>query len=340
MKILVTGATSGLGRNAAQILLEQGHSVLAVGRNEQSGAELQALGATFIAQDLTQCSDETFLSLVKGCDAVWHCAAKSSPWGPAEEFFQANVVVTEKLARVAGREGVKRFVHISSPAVYFDFQHHHNLPESYRARRFSSHYAQSKYAAEQVLQQPIALYPGTVYIILRPRGLFGPHDRVIIPRLLQNIRGKNNVLRLPGGGNALLDLTFVLNVVHAMSLATTQESLLSGAVYNITNQQPQRLAEMVEAILNQQLNYRVTLQSVPYGLLSTVAAGMELIAKMTAKEPMLTRYSVGAVYFDMTLDSQRAIDELGYRPLYSHEESIIRTGDWLRASAQGRAGHG
>lgn len=340
MKVLVTGATSGLGRNAAQWLLEQGHYVVAVGRDKLAGDELQAMGATFVAQDLTQCSDETFLSLVKGCDAVWHCAAKSSPWGSAEAFFQANVVVTEKLARVAGREGVRRFVHISSPAVYFDFQHHHQLPETYRARRFSSHYASSKYAAEQVLQQPITLYPETGYIILRPRGLFGPHDRVIIPRLLQNIRGKNNILRLPGGGRALLDLTFVLNVVHAMSLATTQAHLPSGAVYNITNQQPQRLADMVEAILNQQLNYQVTVQAVPYSLLSLVAAGMEQVAKITGNEPPLTRYSVGAVYFDMTLDSQRAVNELGYRPLYSLEESIVRTGEWLRVSTQGGVKHG
>ena len=334
MKILVTGATSGLGRNAAQYLLEQGHSVIAVGRDRLAGAELEALGATFIAQDLTQCSDETFLSLVIGCDAVWHCAAKSSPWGTAEDFFQNNVVVTEKLARVAGREGVRRFVHISSPAVYFDFQHHHNLPETYRARRFSSHYASSKYAAEQALQQPVELYPDTQYIILRPRGLFGPHDRVIIPRLLQNIRGKNKVLRLPGGGVAQLDLTFVLNVVHAMELATTQPHLPSGAIYNITNQQPQQLVQMVDAILNQQLSYGVTVQAVPYHLLSMVAGGMEQVAKITGKEPMLTRYSVGAVYFDMTLDSQRAINELGYRPLYSLEESIVRTGDWLRTSVR------
>lgn len=71
--------------------------------------------------------------------------------------------------------------------MYFDFRHHHDLPETYRASRFSSHYASSKYAAEQVLHECIAHYPDTTYVILRPRGLFGPHDRVIVPRLLQQL---------------------------------------------------------------------------------------------------------------------------------------------------------
>lgn len=338
MKVLVTGATSGLGRNAAQWLLEEGHEVIALGRDVLAGAALQASGATFIPQDLTLCTDETCSSLLKGCDAVWHCAAKSSPWGTAQAFFQANVAVTEKLALAAGREGVKRFVHISSPAVYFDFRHHHNLPETYRAKRFSSHYASSKFAAEQLLQQSVSLYPATVYVVLRPRGLFGPHDRVIVPRLLQQLSGKNNVLRLPGGGRAQLDLTYVLNVVHAMMLATTCASLSSGAIYNITNQQPQPLLDMLDALLNQQLNYSFTVRAVPYRLLSVVATAMEQMAKVTGKEPMLTRYSVGAVYFDMTLNSQRAVNELGYRPRYSLEEGIVQTAAWLRA--QGKAGHG
>lgn len=65
----------------------------------------------------------------------------------------------------------------------------------------------------------------TTYVILRPRGLFGPHDRVIVPRLLQQLSRDRNVLRLPGGGQAQLDLTFVLNVVHAMMLATDNDGL-------------------------------------------------------------------------------------------------------------------
>ncbi|ABS47581.1 3-beta hydroxysteroid dehydrogenase/isomerase family protein [Yersinia pseudotuberculosis IP 32953] len=338
MKVLVTGATSGLGRNAAQWLLEAGHEVYAIGRDQLAGEELRKLGATFIPLDLTMTTMEVCQQWLKTCDVVWHCAAKSAPWGNPQDFHQTNVVVTHKLAQAAGREGVKRFIHISSPAVYFDFRHHHDLPETYRASRFSSHYASSKYAAEQVLHECIAHYPDTTYVILRPRGLFGPHDRVIVPRLLQQLSRDRNVLRLPGGGQAQLDLTFVLNVVHAMMLATDNDGLRSGAIYNITNQEPQRLVTMLDSLLNQQLHINYTLQPVPYSLLSVVAAGMELVASMTQKEPLLTRYSVGAVYFDMTLNSERAVNELGYRPRYSMAEGIVLAGEWLSAQRSGQHG--
>lgn len=338
MRVLVTGATSGLGRNAAQWLLEAGHQVHATGRDSRAGQELLRLGAEFTQLDLTQATEEQCRQLMAGCDWVWHCAAKSSPWGSKREFYRANVAATEKLAQAAGHCGIRRFIHISTPAIYFDFQPHQNIDEEYCAWRFANHYAASKYAAEQRLQALVPRYPQTTYIILRPRGLFGPHDRVIVPRLLQQLDRDRGVLRLPGGGKALLDLTFVLNVVHAMDLASRQQPLPSGAVYNITNHQPQRLADMLDALLHRQLGLRYRLQAVPYPLLQVLAGGLELLAHFTGKEPLLTRYSVAAVYFDMTLSQTRAVEQLGYRPRYSMEEGIRITGEWLKR--QGDMPHG
>ncbi|CAI1691571.1 NAD-dependent epimerase/dehydratase family protein [Serratia quinivorans] len=338
MRVLVTGATSGLGRNAAQWLLEAGHQVHATGRDSRAGQELRELGAEFSPLDLAHATAEQCRQLMANCDWVWHCAAKSSPWGSQVEFYQANEAATEKLAQAAGDCGVRRFVHISTPAIYFDFRPHQNIDEGYRARRFANHYAASKYAAEQGLQALVPRYPQTTYIILRPRGLFGPHDRVIVPRVLQQLDRDRGVLRLPGGGKAVLDLTFVLNVVHAMDLASRQHGLPSGAAYNITNHQPQRLAEMLDSLLRQQLGLRYRLQAVPYSLLYALAGGLELLARFTGKEPMLTRYSVAAVHFDMTLSQTLAVEQLGYRPRYSMEEGIRITGEWLKR--QGEQPHG
>lgn len=330
MKVLVTGATSGLGRNAAEWLLANGHQVHATGRDVAVGRWLEEQGAKFTALDLTRAGAEQCERLMVGYDIVWHCAAKSSPWGNRNEFYQANTYATEKLAKAAGRCGVKRFIHISTPAVYFDFKHHHGVTESEFSAQFANHYAASKFAAEQSIAALLHRYPQTTYVMLRPRGLFGPHDRVIIPRILAQLQRDKGLLRLPGGGQAYLDLTFVLNVVQAMDLASNKAGLLSGSIYNISNQQPQRLADMLQQLLVGQLGWQYRVKAVPYPLLQTVACAMELWAYLTNKEPMLTRYSVAAAYFDMTLDNSRAIEELGYTPQYSLEQGIALTGQWLK----------
>ena len=54
MKVLVTGATSGLGRNAVEFLCQKGISVRATGRNEAMGKLLEKMGAEFVPADLTE----------------------------------------------------------------------------------------------------------------------------------------------------------------------------------------------------------------------------------------------------------------------------------------------
>ena len=53
MKVLVTGATSGPGRNAVEYLRRKGIKVRATGRNAAMGPLLEKLGAEFIHADLT-----------------------------------------------------------------------------------------------------------------------------------------------------------------------------------------------------------------------------------------------------------------------------------------------
>lgn len=88
MKVVVTGATSGLGRNAAEWLLAAGYQVHATGRDEAVGRLLEEQGARFTALDLTRAGAEQCEELMVGYDVVWHCAAKSSPGAIATRFIR------------------------------------------------------------------------------------------------------------------------------------------------------------------------------------------------------------------------------------------------------------
>lgn len=116
-RIWVTGATGGLGQSLVTRLLADRATVMATGRNTLTGAQLQALGASFEALDLTQMSGEDWCQRLSSDDIVIHCAALSSPWGPYDDFYQVNVVATERLAQAALKVGVQRFVHISTPSI-------------------------------------------------------------------------------------------------------------------------------------------------------------------------------------------------------------------------------
>ena len=329
MTTLVTGATGGLGRNAVDALLAQGARVRATGRDAAQREAFLARGIDYVPADLARLTPTTLDALFEGVDTVWHCAALSSPWGAYDDFYAANVRATTTLAEGAVKRGVRRFVHISTPSIYFDYQHHANLPETYRPARFANHYAETKMLAEDAIQQHVSAQHGTRFVILRPRGLFGPHDRGVLPRILHLLKLRGGTLPLPRGGAARMDLTYLENVVHAMQCATTAE-VPSGAAYNITNHAPATLRDLLDQLLGQQLGLRYRIRAVPYPAMALAARLMESASSVTHREPLLTRYSAAALHYDMTLANDRARAELGYVPPIDMAEGIRRTAHWLR----------
>ncbi|WP_211209748.1 NAD-dependent epimerase/dehydratase family protein [Uliginosibacterium gangwonense] len=329
MKILVTGATSGLGRNAVEALLQRGIEAIALGRDRAVLDAIAQRGIKVCQADLAAVTLEEARALVRGMDAVWHCAALSSPWGAYQAFYEANVQASETLFQACAAEGVGRFVHISTPALYFDFNHRLNIREDFKPDRHVNHYAATKALAEQRLQSYAARAPDTHLCILRPRAIFGPHDRVLFPRLLKVIDPATGKLTLPRAGRTMLDLTYAANVVHAMWRATVAD-YPSGSVFNITNGEPIRVVDALELLLVRELQRPLYVNGLPYPLLATVAWGMEQAARVTGVEPRLTRYSLGALAFDMTLDITEAKSMLGYVPVVSLEQGIAHTARWLQ----------
>lgn len=330
MKVLVTGATSGLGRSAVEYLRRRGISVTATGHNAAMGKLLERMGAQFIHADLTELVSSQARVMLEGVDTLWHCSGFTAPWGTQEAFDLANVRATRRLGEWAVAWGVRTFVHISSPSLYFDYHHHRNIQEDFRPVRYANEFARSKAASEDAIVMMAQANPRTRFVILRPQSLFGPHDTVFFPRLVQMMRHYGSVL-LPRGGEALVDMTYHENAVHAMWLASQQtcDTLASGRAYNITNMEPRPLREIVEKLIAG-LGIRCRIRSVPYPMLDLVARSLERLGSKTSREPVLTHYGVSKLNFDFTLDTTRAETDFGYSPVVSLDDGIKETAAWLR----------
>jgi len=318
-KAIITGATGGLGRNLGEFLIKEDWEVLGFGRNQTIG---ESLGYRFKSFDLS--NKEATLNAFEEADVVFHCSALSSPWGKYDDFYQNNVVATQNVLDEMKKYDIKKLVHVSTPSIYFDFTNQRNIDESYLPKtiinsylpQFVNHYAKTKYLAEQLV-----LNADIQASIIRPRGIFGEHDTVLIPRL-EKVAQKG-FLPLPNGGKALVDITYVGNVVHAMYLCATKE-LEGKHIFNISNGEPieiEKIFKMVMKTVNKEPKYK----KISYKTIYYLATLLEFFAKLTGgKEPMITKYGVGLISFDQTLDLTKAKEVLGYEPLYTIEEGLER----------------
>jgi nucleoside-diphosphate-sugar epimerase len=324
MKVLVTGGTGFLGKKLAYRLKDLGYHVIVIARNQKIGHELERNQIQFIKCDLA--NRERVIESCHGIDYVFHCAAFSSPWGKYEEFYESNVVGTENVIAGCLKHRVKRFIHVSTPSIYFDFDERLNVKEDDPLpQQFVNHYAYTKYLAERLVDE--AGEQGLGVITIRPRALFGPEDTTIIPRLIKV--NKEKFIPLVNNGEVLLDLTYVENVVDALLLCMTSNERTLGQKYNITNGEVVSLKDVLE-VLFKKIHQPLRTKRVNVHLLYGLASILEWLSIhfQNEKEPLLTKYTVSVISKSQTLNIDKAKSELGYMPRVSIEEGINEFAKW------------
>lgn len=323
MRILVTGAAGFIGGHVTRRLVGGGHEVIATARRVDSIAD--AAGARWSACDLSQDSLDT---LARDCEVIVHCAARASPWGPREIFWRDNVLATERLLAAARSAGtIRRFVYVSTPSIYFNGRDQLDRSEAFEPpRRWPTAYAETKWIAECRVRAESTL--GAV--ILRPRAVFGPGDRAIVPRLIA--MAERGIVPLPGGGDALTDVTYVDNVVDAIEAAMLAPSPVAGRAFNITNGEPLTVRDLLARLFGA-LGLRVRTVSIPRPLVNFAARVSESIAMLRPgrPEPRITRYGVGLLACSQTLCIDAARAQLGYSPAVSVTDGLERYARWWKA---------
>jgi len=109
MKILLTGGTGSVGREAVSRLVRTGHAVRVIGRSRDVTID----GAQYASCDVTAFNE--LRKQVDGMDAIVHLAAIPNPFGgPTQEIFHVNCQGTYNVYAAAAEAGIKRVVCASS----------------------------------------------------------------------------------------------------------------------------------------------------------------------------------------------------------------------------------
>ncbi|WP_434752171.1 NAD-dependent epimerase/dehydratase family protein [Paenibacillus amylolyticus] len=328
-RALVTGATGCLGRHLAIRLSSEGWDVTGMGRQPEIGATLETAGVRFVKGDILD--QQAVNAACAGQDVVFHCAALSSPWGKYRDFYSTNVQGTQNLVESSVRSQVQRFVHVSTPSIYFNYIPRYEVHEyDPLPVKPANHYAATKRLAEEIVLS--AHGKGLPSIIIRPRAIFGPYDQTLFPRIVA-ANAKRGVPMIDGG-QALIDLTCVDNVVDALMLCSETSDDALGRAYNISNADPRPFAELVESLFGM-LDMQLRRRNIPYTIAYGVASMLEGVHRFIPAlgEPPLTRYTVGSLGVPQTLSIVDAKEQLGYTPRVSIEEGLQQFADWWRAES-------
>lgn len=121
MKVLLTGHNGYIGTIMAPMLLEAGHDVIGLDTDLYQGSTFGEENATREIPSMNKDIRDVDLSDLKGCDAIIHLAGLSNdPLGDLNPdlTYEINHLSSVRLAELAKRAGISRFIFASSCSNY------------------------------------------------------------------------------------------------------------------------------------------------------------------------------------------------------------------------------
>jgi 2-alkyl-3-oxoalkanoate reductase len=226
---------------------------------------------------------------------------------------------------------LRRFVHFSSLGVYAA-RHHHGTDESEPLpARHMDGYTQTKVESEQLALSYVREHKIPV-VVLRPGFIYGPRDRTLMPKLLDNLRQRK--VRYIGGGKRAMNCIYVGNLVEAAMLAAEKPEAV-GQIYNLTDGEFVSKRHFIDNIADGLGIKRPKPVGVPLWLARILAWQMERAARKnnSPKAPRLTQARVKLFGLNLDFSIEKAKRELGYRPRWSYEEGMRETVAYYKQNA-------
>ena len=293
------------------------------GYNEISGIDLvdftypERDKITFTQGDIRD--REAVRQSMAGADIVIHTAAALPLYTP-EDIYTTDVVGTRILLEQAVECGVKRFIHISSTAVY-GVPDHHPLYETDPVNGVGA-YGEAKVEAEAVCNEFRA--GGMCIPIIRPKSFVGP-ERLGVFAIFYEWASEGKGFPMIGSGSnryQLLDVEDLCRAIHACMVlpeADVNDNFNIGAGEYTTMRQ----------------DYQAVLDEAGFGKRIVPFPAGPVIFALKVLEALKLSPLYPWIYETASKDSfvsiEKAQQVLGFNPQYSNQDAMIRNYHWYLA---------
>jgi nucleoside-diphosphate-sugar epimerase len=325
VQVLVTGATGFVGSFAVPALLDSGHHVVALVRDEDKAARV--LGArgvepgsvTLRRGDILDAA--SVAAALDGCDAAIHgAAAIGITSGGQVSVYDQNVTGTRNVVGQAVERGCDPVVHVSTTAVFVPPDGPTITTES-RLASPRNEYGRSKVQAERDVRA--MQDAGSPVTIVYPGGVLGP-DQPHLDATLEGIAGaRRSGWPMAPGGVSLVDVRDLAAVLAAaMEPGQGPRRLLVGGHFLTWP----ALGEVIDGLLG------VKARRVPFPKPVIYATGsfLDLLRRFATISYPLTRDAAEIMVKMVPTEDGPSLDAVGVtlRPV---EETLTDALTWLVA---------
>ncbi len=312
-KYLITGGSGFLGINLVRYLHKKGHKITVIDREKFDYSDMKDK-ITFFRNDIR--NREKVAEAMKGIDIVVHTAA-ALPLYPAKEIYSVDIGGTKLLLEEAKKAKVKRFIHISSTAVY-GIPDHHPLFEDDKLIGVGP-YGKSKIKAEKECLK--YREKGMIVPIIRPKSFIGPERLGVFAIYYDWItRGKN--IPIVGNGKNRYQLLDVEDLCEAIYLCATKPKNKVNDTFNIGAEKYTTMKEDFGAVLKYAGKGKRIITT-PARPLIMLLRFLELLGVSP-----LYKWVYETAPEDSFVSIDKAKKQLGFKPKYSNKDALIRNYKW------------
>lgn len=307
MRLAITGSSGFVGSSLLRNLRKHDESqyhIACLAREDREEAD------AFLPFDLT--SEFQLESFLTSTDVIVHCAARVHQMSEGvlesdNQYIQANVVATARLAQQAAAAGVKRFIFLSSvkalgestaPNEAFRFDSAYNPEDPY---------GESKAEAEKELLK-IAQKSGMEVTIIRAPLVYGPGVKANFASLLK-LAEKNLPLPL-GSINNARSLVGIQNLVDLI-VTCIDHPKAGNQIFMVSDGEDVSTSELLREMTRA---YGKKSRLIPFP-----TAVMSFAAKVLGKQAIAER-----LFGSLRVDIEHTKNTLGWSPKVTLQEELQR----------------